>query len=132
VQNRVGLGFGLVLAALLANAAVAGWNVYRIRQNDRAVAKSYAVLDALDRLLLTMQDAETGQRGYLLTGRPAYLQPYHDAVRDVRDRLAAVRALLPADEGQERARALEADVNAKLEELETTVALHDKEGRTRP
>src|SRR5436305_1636083 len=77
----------------------AGWNVYRVRQNDRAVANSYAVLEALDRLLLTMQDAETGQRGYLLTGRQDYLQPYRDAVRHVHDRLAAVRALLPADEG---------------------------------
>ena len=40
------------------------------------VAHTHEVLDALEQLISTLKDAETGQRGYLITGEPRYLDPY--------------------------------------------------------
>jgi PAS domain S-box-containing protein len=128
VQNRVAWSLALAVAALLAIAALAGWNVYRIRQNDRAVAHSHAVLAALNNLLSTMKDAETGQRGYLLTGRKDYLRPYEEATAEVRRRLDDLRTLGTPDEGRQRVEAVEADVEAKLSELAQAIAAYDRQG----
>jgi CHASE3 domain sensor protein len=42
----------------------------------------------------SMIDAETGQRGYLLTGRKEYLQPYDEASQDIRRRCSSLKRLL--------------------------------------
>ena len=73
-----------------------------------------------------MRDAETGQRGYLLTGRPAYLQPYAAAVASVNQRLATLRALGDDDPiARQRLAELERSVRAKMEELARTIALRE-------
>lgn len=43
----------------------------------KLVIHTYEVIDESDSLLMALQNAETGQRGYLLTGNPNYLEPYH-------------------------------------------------------
>ena len=45
------------------------------------------VIAQLDQLLSTLTDAETGQRGFIITGDERYLQPYNDAVKRYRTRL---------------------------------------------
>jgi len=72
-------------------------------------------------LLIEVQEAETGQRGYLLTGRDQYLAPYQSSLEDVP---ALLTALDPGSAGPERGEAheLRAAVDAKLAELAQTVA----------
>ncbi|MFL5307716.1 MAG: response regulator [Polyangia bacterium] len=72
---------------------------------SRQVARTIDVTDHLDALLSTFQDAETGQRGYLLTGDERYLEPYHAA-------MAALQAEFP------RLRVLVSDNPHELERLE--------------
>ena len=49
------------------------------REEQSWIAHSYEVIDSLRAILADGLDAETGQRGYLLTRKPSYLKPFHAA-----------------------------------------------------
>ncbi|HEX4607858.1 MAG TPA: CHASE3 domain-containing protein [Urbifossiella sp.] len=76
-----------------------------------------------------LKDAETGQRGYLITGDAAYLQPYEATVENARGggrRLRELTADNPAQ--QARAGALDRLVETRLAELDETIALRRDRG----
>jgi CHASE3 domain sensor protein len=71
-----------------------------------------------------MSEAESGQRGYLLTGQPGFLAPYTAATKDVRNRLANLRRLLSDNSAQlRRLLMIESLSRAKLAELDSTIRL---------
>jgi len=75
-------------------------------------------------------DAESGQRGYLLTGRREYLEPYRDAFDDIDAALKWLTAYYANDPQEAQAmKTLKTLVQRKLSELEATMRLYD-EGRT--
>ena len=78
----VGIGLLLVQSAMAQRAA-----------RDGALAESDAQI-ALENLQQALVDAESGQRGYLLTLDPAYLEPYTRGVQQMPDDLAAVKLRL--------------------------------------
>ncbi len=89
----------------------------RVQNYEEDLTQLYATFS-------TLQDAETGQRGYLLTGEEAYLEPYEDAVSKIGNWLAGLQTL--AAEKQMPAQSLEklkALVNLKMEEMQGTVEL---------
>lgn len=80
-------------------------------------------------LLRQVLDAENGQRGYLITGRPEYLTPYRLAVGKIGETLSALREFYAKDAAQSNEFVqLETLVNKKLSEMNTTVQLRS-EGR---
>ncbi len=89
------MAVSLLLAALAALALV-GINEAGYRQSSRALAdieEAQQVRGTLNQILQNMLDAETGQRGYLLTGETNYRQPYDTAVKEVDGNLATLRRL---------------------------------------
>jgi len=71
-----------------------------------------------------MSEAESGQRGYLLTGNPNFLGPYDAATVDVRNRLANLRRLVSDNSAQvRRLLIIESLSRAKLAELDSTIRL---------
>jgi signal transduction histidine kinase/CheY-like chemotaxis protein/CHASE3 domain sensor protein len=131
--SRVGLWTALgVIAALLfflISGAVSYSNVQVLKADNDKIVHSHEVISALDTLFSTMQDAETGQRGYLLTGNGKYLQPYEDAFSKVNSELSAI-ATLTADNAAQQANLaqLKPHVEAKLAELKQTIDLRRSEG----
>ena len=85
----------LVLAMLMVIAAVAGatWYSNQLEQASQAQAHSVAVLNDADDLLSDLKDAETGQRGYVLTGDESFLQPYSAVLESIPARLKALHQL---------------------------------------
>src|SRR5581483_8092789 len=76
-----------------------------------------------------VQDAERGQRGYLITGQEVYLDPYAKA----KERLPALvldlqRAAGPDPEQQRRMLTLQADITTKMNELAETIRLMQSKG----
>jgi signal transduction histidine kinase/ActR/RegA family two-component response regulator len=114
------LGFLLLLIAALAAAFLS------IRRDDatRQVLQTLEIDGQLHRIQTLVTDAETGQRGFLLTGRLAYLDPYVAARRELSpalDRLAGATAANPV---QQRAAAdLKTEIATKLAELQQTIDL---------
>lgn len=75
--ERVFLLAGLLLSIFLGAAAVHSYNSTRLVRKTIILAQHYEQEETLvSRYLLAMEDAETGQRGYLLTGDDAFLAPY--------------------------------------------------------
>lgn len=115
----------LTIGALLVVCVGASYLTGRWAVAAAAKVRSHdVVLEDLQAVLSEIQDAETGQRGYLLTRQQEYLRPYQDALGEVEKRLAALRDLvaeerLPAD----RVKLLEEGIARKLRELRTTVSL---------
>src|SRR5690606_19522744 len=52
-------------------------------ENDRLVTRSSSVREGIARMLSTLVDAETGQRGFLITGKDEFLEPYQRALGDI-------------------------------------------------
>jgi adenylate cyclase len=111
-------------ATILVMTAIAlGAFLYQQRGID-AVRHTVAVDGRLARVLSAVQDAETGQRGYLLTGDEAFLLPFTEGRVNVDRQLDLLRDLV-RDDSDQRA---ECDVLAglireKLDELDASVAL---------
>jgi CheY-like chemotaxis protein/signal transduction histidine kinase/CHASE3 domain sensor protein len=122
-------GLGLVLVFFLATSAVAWFNVQVLRANNQQIIHTHQVIVAVDELLSTVQDAETGQRGYLLTGNPLYLQPYDLASAAVTRRLEEVGSLTRDNPVQQaHLRQVQRHIDAKMTELDSTIQARRAEG----
>lgn len=112
------LGFLLLLAVGAGIARLVAEN----RAFTRGVADSLVARVALSEMLSRLQDAETGQRGYLLTGDERYLEPYRRTVAALPTEIPQLATLLGRDAGRPtdlpRLRPL---IEAKMAELRETI-----------
>jgi methyl-accepting chemotaxis protein len=93
VGTKIGTGFSLALAILVAIGLVAYRNTFKLTDTAERVERSHLVLQNLESALSTMKDAETGQRGYIITGEDRYLDPFNGAQDVVREKLKTLREL---------------------------------------
>lgn len=115
---------GLALISLMLSSAVILWGLRQFLQQRRSVEHTQAVLEQCERLLSLIKDAETGQRGYLLTGDQRYLQPYEIADQTIPKSLENLRQLTQENpEQQARIHQLDSLLQTKLKELEQTIQL---------
>ncbi len=123
----------VVVAVLLAVVCVVGgatWDRFSALRAARTWSQhSDAVLQTIAHLDLAVREAETGQRGFLLTGDAAYLQPYEAALGQVSD-LEGELQRLTADEpaAQAHLHALAPILQRKLEELAQSIQLRRSVG----
>ncbi len=102
-----------------------------VQHNRDLVIGTFRVISVVQSLDRALQDAERGQRGFLLTGSKAYLAPYNSGARDAPSLLARLKALTEdSAEQQRRLAELEPQVKIKLDELAASVALREKQGFT--
>jgi len=128
-MERRGILWGFVAAATILMSV--GWESYRytVRVTEAADAQkhSYGTQLALDEVAVRLVDAETGQRGYLLTGDAAYLEPYREAIRDLDQGMGQLKTLTADNPNQQkRVQLLETLLKKKLVELQTTIDLREK------
>ena len=88
------LGFALALLAVLAIALFTQSTMRRNEDTSSRVAHTLEVMERLQMLLSNLKDAETGQRGYLLTGQAPYLAPYANATAALPGDFTRVRQLV--------------------------------------
>ncbi|WNZ27834.1 PAS domain S-box protein [Leptolyngbya sp. NK1-12] len=129
LPRSVTLGLGSALALLLVNAAVSYRNTQALFDNEQQVNETYRVLSQLEQTLSTLKDAETGGRGYVITGKENYLEPYRDAVTRINQQLEGLRQLTSDDPlQQQRLQALEQEVETKLDYLQTQIEIRRNQG----
>ncbi len=122
-------GLTLGLMFFVVSTLVAYSNIMSLRENDVSIRQTHEVIVALDELLSTLQDAETGQRGYLLTGADRYLTPYTDAVSTLPESLQTVAQLTRDNPAQQANLAtLRRHVAGKQRELQNAIDVRRAQG----
>jgi PAS domain S-box-containing protein len=113
------IGGILVVAAINVVSYV---STTRLIASGDWVTHSYRVLEKLEEIRTALNDAETDQRNYIVTGRDAYLSTYRTALAELRRDLADIRALTADNpEQQQRLDELEPTIEATVAELAGTV-----------
>ncbi len=74
-NRNLRLGYGISVLIVLAVSLVSYLTLQSLLSTHRAAAKSNLVMQKLEKVLSVIKDAETGQRGYLLSGRTSFPQP---------------------------------------------------------
>jgi signal transduction histidine kinase len=127
-QRLVALAFGIACTALLLTAALTLFLALRqVRQAD-TVLRTELIQQHLEEVLRGAVDAETGERGYVITGLPAFLEPYEDARGAVRRALAALDTLIADSLQRARLPDLRLRTDHQLDTLERIVSLRRDSG----
>jgi PAS domain S-box-containing protein len=120
----------LALGALLIGITLL--SLYNLNQVETAaewVAHTHAVSSDLNACLATLDDAETGQRGFLITGDDSYLAPYRTSVSVLDSRFRHLADLTRDNPAQQAdAGELRRLANEKLTELARTIAVRRSDG----
>jgi signal transduction histidine kinase len=114
----------IAFVVLLALGGAMIWLVQQTRGYAAGVAATQEMRLATGRVLTMLADAETGQRGFLLTGEERYLAPYHAAVAALPDALAELAGLVQReDERLDAPTRLRLLAARKLSEIRETLDL---------
>ena len=129
VQRKLKIGFVVTFAVMVVTAIVPFGTAHWAHALQSQLRGAQTKIEHLTGVLSCMQDAETGERGFVITGREDFLDPYHDALV----RLRQVRSDLRDDAQDEPAQApllqrLDQLVGAELAELDRTIALRRAQG----
>ena len=123
------VGFLLLTGVVVANACASFWNIRTLATTNRLTVHTHEVLTQIEETLSLLKDAETGQRGYLITGEPRYLRPYENAAAGIHQRFKRLRELTADNASQQtRTDRLERLIAERFDELNLTIALREKEG----
>ncbi len=128
LRRKLLAAFGSAALVLIVGAAGIA-SVVSLRRAYRAVEHTRAVIEASDDLIRGLTDAETGQRGFVITGADRYLSSYRAGVPDVATALSALRDLTAGNAGERAEVDSLATFSAlKLAELDTTIAVRRDSG----
>jgi methyl-accepting chemotaxis protein len=120
--RKLAVGFGLSIVMLLLVGGLGYRSIDSLIENNARVAHSHAVLEKVGVMLSVMKDAETGQRGFMLTGNPEFLEPYESGTKAFAVELANLRRLTVDNPRQQvRLDEIEKVANAKLGELKAAL-----------
>ena len=128
--NRAGWVSAVPLSLVVVMGALLSIRSHILLRHDRElVVHSFEVIRAADEVLIGSLDAETGQRGFVITGNPAFLVPYTQATEAIPAALKQLMSLV-GDNAQQLALiyALKDATDSKLEELKLTVATRYAQG----
>src|SRR6478752_1435119 len=93
LENNIKVGILVLLGVLLANAALSYRSTSTLINRTEWVMHTDRVIAELESTLSALIDAETGERGFIITGDETYLEPYQTAIGQIDRHLQAVRNL---------------------------------------
>jgi diguanylate cyclase (GGDEF)-like protein len=123
VRLKLTILLALLFIASIGNAIFTFVLEGHVEKKLTWVIHTHEVINKSEKLLSTMTDAETGQRGFLLTGDIAYLEPYHRGVSFAEENLKVLLELTNDNQGQqERLLNIQKIMNKKFDELRETIS----------
>ncbi|WP_219222861.1 response regulator [Pedobacter antarcticus] len=129
LQNNLRFGLGLSLIILFISSLASYISIGNLIRSSELVAQSNTNIRNLDAILSSLKDAETGQRGYLLTGDAVFLDPYKGAKDEAMGYLNTIKKdMHDSPVQQENLKSLEEIIEGRLSVLEKTIAIKQKGG----
>ncbi|MBG1259735.1 response regulator [Nostoc commune] len=127
--KKLGAGFGLALAILVLISTFFYPSTQVLINTSKTLENTQLTINSLQELLSNIKDAETGQRGYILTRQDAYLKPYQTGITKVAPEIKELRKLTADNPKQlSQLNTLEPLIAAKLNELKKTIGLRQNFG----
>jgi methyl-accepting chemotaxis protein len=127
--KKIGAGFGVSFALLALIGVVSYRSVDTLTKTSYAVTRTYAVIERIAGVFGELKDAETGQRGFVITGDDSYLEPYRSGTARVPAVVEELKRLTADDPNQQRRIAqMEPLIAAKLAELQRTIDTRRSQG----
>jgi len=129
IGSKLWTSYVAVLLVIVAVGGTSYQSINKLLDSATWVSHTHLVLTRLTDLLSSIQDAETGQRGYLITGEQRYLAPHTAALPSIDSNFNELRNLT-ADNPVEQHRLdlLRPLIDAKLAELQETIDLRTTKG----
>ena len=125
----VSVSLALIAVFFVLSGIVSYLNIQTVRHDNDAVVRTHEVLIGAEDLFSTLKDAETGQRGYVLTGKDSYLAPYQDAVASLGGQMRELERLTADDASQNaRVESMKVRVQSKMAELADTINVRRTQG----
>jgi methyl-accepting chemotaxis protein len=119
------LSFIFIFLILLFTVMALRYTLSQSAEADSRVEHARMVIQKIDETVKLLVDSETGQRGYLLSQNPIFLDPYEEAIPKININLQTLKALSEHDPSQPDLTSLFSALSQqKLNELESTIALN--------
>jgi signal transduction histidine kinase/CheY-like chemotaxis protein/CHASE3 domain sensor protein len=121
---RTFAGFAAAIATAVLIAFFGYHSLDNVSESTALTTHTLQVMQRVDALLSSLKDAETGERGYLLTDRESYLEPYNDARANIPGQLQELRRLTANNaRQQELLGQIQRNADEMLRDLQQTVDL---------
>ena len=115
-------GFLLVAVLLIVTAVLAAYNTLQLRRAQEWVNHTRLVLEAIEGVVGSVKEAESGARGFVIAGEPEYLEPYNRVTAGLPAQIVAAQQLVADNSAQvERMSQLKALVQARMDRLQTAI-----------
>ncbi len=102
INHTINIGFGVALLILSIVGVAAYRSTIGLVEASDAVAHTHHVIEKLESVFSQLKDIETGERGYIITGRPSYLEQYNIALGQIDQDLGNLRSLTADNPDQQR------------------------------
>src|SRR5215469_14198488 len=121
------------MVALVFVGFISYENTVQFVQHGAVEDRIKLITQRLEHLVSDVTDAETGQRGYIITDAPNYLQPYNSALRDIRGQLGNLNMMIANEPSNQQLsindlNILKGLIEAKLAEINQTITLRHLHG----
>ncbi|MBF2067290.1 MAG: CHASE3 domain-containing protein [Calothrix sp. C42_A2020_038] len=121
---------GLVAATLLSltTSSIAFWSIAQTNESNRLVQKTLNTINRINSVIQNIKDAESGQRGYLLSEDKAYQQAYINATLSIEKEIPLLKQLLiDKPDQQNRLSKLENLVSARIAQLQQVLNIKNQQ-----
>jgi methyl-accepting chemotaxis protein len=127
--KRIAAGFALSFILLAIIGGVAYREISALVETSHTVTHTHQVMESIGKLLSTVKDAETGQRGFVITGDETFLEPYKNGLSELPEVERDLRSFISDSPSQQkRLDAVDVLIAAKLTELKKTIAMRRSTG----
>ncbi|MBE9126287.1 MULTISPECIES: methyl-accepting chemotaxis protein [unclassified Coleofasciculus] len=123
VSQIVPIGFGIVIAVAGIATTITEVSKANLKQAQATAEQGFKVKELLGLVEKDIVDAETGQRGYIITGVDTYLEPYESGRKFLQEHLTGLKTLIIDPNQRTRVDKIEPLIQQKFAELEETINL---------
>jgi CheY-like chemotaxis protein/CHASE3 domain sensor protein len=129
IGTKIGAGFALSLAILSTIGLISYLSTNELIETSRKENHTYQVLSQLEDFNFQLTNAETGQRGYIITGEQRYLEPYNAAIQALNQKIKELQRLTIDNPNQQnRLDILQPLVTERIAVMKDVIELRQSQG----
>ncbi len=122
LTRNLAIGFGFSILLLLGSSVASFFSIQSLLESSKWVSHTYEVISNLNEVIAPIREAETAQRGFLITNDPLYLEPFHGSFEESLTALEKVKTLTVDNPPQQvRCDLLRELINKRFSRLEALI-----------